>query len=134
MRWDIYRVELSKDLTYGVLLIDGKFFCLTLELPWKGNDKNISCIKEGIYPMKQFQSKRHGLTYSILNVPGRTNIEFHVGNTVSDSNGCILVGRNLVLLDHKRGISGSSTTMKELQEQIALTECAVLVIKNIKEE
>ena len=66
----------------------------TLELPWKNNKKDVSCIDSGYYTnVKQFSSTgKLGKRLEIPNVPGRTGILFHVGNYPKDTEGCILVG------------------------------------------
>ena len=38
--------------TNGTLTLNGHFVCFTLELPWKENKRNISCIPEGKYELK----------------------------------------------------------------------------------
>ena len=44
---EIVRLEKSADGTFGVLRLDGKVFCVTLELPDRGNKVNVSCIPVG---------------------------------------------------------------------------------------
>jgi hypothetical protein len=82
--------------TPGILLLDAVPICFTLELPWLDNQEDISCIPTGTYScLKRIANTQHLLnfeTYQVLNVPGRSGILFHVGNTVKDTKGCILVG------------------------------------------
>lgn len=51
MQLDLTRVYKSGG-TNGTLTFNGHFVCFTLELPWKENKKNISCIPEGKYELK----------------------------------------------------------------------------------
>ena len=37
------------DGTNGKLKCDGEFICYTIELPWKNNEKRVSCIPVGKY-------------------------------------------------------------------------------------
>lgn len=71
---------------------DGKTLVeYTLELPWKDNQHDISCIPKGTYPcsLRPF----HTITnYEVLNVPNRTGIFFHVANWVKELLGCIAPG------------------------------------------
>lgn len=74
----------------------------TLELPWKGNARNISCITPGTYRLKprsygryrDAYFKRWGFVNSIevADVPGRGDILIHTGNLPRHTRGCILVG------------------------------------------
>ena len=88
----IVRLEATEDGMRGQLLINGRLFANTLERPWENNEVNISCIPEGIYQGKKYNSKRHGKTLQIMSVVNRTYILFHTGNTMEDSQGCILLG------------------------------------------
>lgn len=70
----------------------GEHVCMTLEHPWRDNTRLVSCIPEGNYRWRKFSSDRHGMCFQIRNVPGRDSIQIHVGNSLSDTQGCILVG------------------------------------------
>ena len=78
--------------TRGVLKYGREVICHTLELPWRSNDKNVSCIPEGNYSAIKASSPRFGPCVYVRDVPARSGILFHVGNYVSDTRGCILVG------------------------------------------
>jgi hypothetical protein len=73
-----------------------KLEMVTIELPDNGNQKNTSCIPEGIYEIEKIVSPTKGECFHVLNVPKRDNILIHVGNYASgskiDTKGCILVG------------------------------------------
>lgn len=92
MRLDLLRVGQSKRGTQGVLRHNQMAFALTLERPWEDNQPNISCIPRGVYRCRRIRSPKFGVTYEVCDVPGRTHILFHKGNTVEDTQGCILVG------------------------------------------
>ncbi len=91
----------NKNETLGTLMImDGERpvkNCKTIELPNNGNQRNVSCIPEGIYDAVKIYSPTKGKCFEILNVQGRDNILIHKGNYVAgnkiDSKGCILVGQ-----------------------------------------
>jgi hypothetical protein len=82
--------------TQGILQImeSGQvvFECKTLELPWKGNQRNISCIPTGNYTVEKRFTQERGNHFHLLNVPGRSSILIHSGNYYSHTLGCILVG------------------------------------------
>jgi hypothetical protein len=62
----------------------------SLELPWRDNQRLISCIPPGVYPMTRGISSRLGLIYSVHDVPNRTSIEMHSGDFIWNTHGCIL--------------------------------------------
>lgn len=88
----ITRHETSDNGTFGILNVENEFVCLTLELPWHNNQKNISCIPVGEYNVVYRTTPSYGEKYKILNVPNRSGILFHAGNTIDDTEGCILLG------------------------------------------
>ena len=72
-----------------------KFLMYTLEDPWIENRRRISCIPEGRYLCKYKTSSPSGRlidVYLLVNVPGRSGIFIHSGNTIEDTHGCPLVG------------------------------------------
>jgi hypothetical protein len=62
-------------------------------LPWKDNEKEISCIPEGEYEFHRYSSAKYKNVWKLENVPGRTDILIHAGNTIADFKGCIGAGR-----------------------------------------
>lgn len=89
---DLIRVGSSKRGTFGVIRHGQVPFVLTLERPWEDNKQDVSCIPAGRYRCRRIRSPRFGTTYEICDVPGRTHVLFHAGNTLEDTQGCILVG------------------------------------------
>lgn len=66
--------------------------CYTLELPNLKNKARISCIPAGTYKGISGKSPKNGLCIKLSDVPNRSFIQIHAGNTVADTLGCILVG------------------------------------------
>ena len=65
----------------------------TLELPWRENQHSISRIPAGVYPAFRFKSPHIGYElFQLANVPDRVGVDIHVGNTMKDTEGCVLVG------------------------------------------
>ncbi len=89
------RIEMTEACSRGVLVIDNKFICMTLERPWLDNRPNVSCIPPGLYPCRRVNSPHFGETFEVCDVPGRSHILFHGGNKPTDTEGCILTGRTL---------------------------------------
>tara|TARA_Y100000114_G_scaffold28390_1_gene24166 strand:+ start:3051 stop:3590 length:540 start_codon:yes stop_codon:yes gene_type:complete len=118
--------------TIGKLYINGELFCDTLELPWRDNQRSISCIPHGEYkvnlrPARQ-SATRDYLHMIVLDVPNRSYILFHRGNKPSHTRGCILVGQS-----RQRDFVGNSTLAMNLlmKEIINLGgENIKLIIKN----
>ena len=69
---------------------------LTLELPWKDNKRNISCIPEGVYWVKKRKASESPTKkydhFIIENVPNRSYCLWHGGNYNTQIQGCILIG------------------------------------------
>ncbi len=66
--------------TNGTLTLNGHFVCFTLELPWKENKRNISCIPEGKYELKASYSNELQNHLEIMDVFGRKHILIHPAN------------------------------------------------------
>ena len=81
--------------TSGYLAVNNKIICYTLERPWADNMQNISAVPPGRYPAIIRYDHTDHWRIELKNVPGRTNVQIHVGNQVDDSKGCILVGLDL---------------------------------------
>ena len=82
--------------TIGSLLLDGDYFCDTLEDPVRGAKMpGITAIPAGRYKVIVNRSPRFGRDLPrLLDVPGFEGILIHRGNTAKDTAGCILVGEN----------------------------------------
>lgn len=87
--------------TFGVVLKDNKPVFTTLELPWKNNQRDISCIPTGTYKCKKvFSNRFQKKLFEIQNVPDRDNVELHIGNSINDTHGCVLLGMSYSLSDN----------------------------------
>jgi len=64
--------------------------CQTIELPWLGNQHNVSCIPEGRYELKKGMTQKRGLHIRLKDVPDREDILIHPANDAArDLRGCI---------------------------------------------
>ena len=121
----LIRLEESDSGTEGILSF-GDFFCFTLELPWKENKKNVSCIPPGKYYCELINSSRFGRVYHVKDVSDRTNILIHAGNFAgdvskglkSDVEGCILLGDDFGILNGQNAISNSKKTLNKFMSEI----------------
>lgn len=97
----LQRLTTSEQGTFGVLLVYGRPYYVTLELPWKDNKKDISCIPPGTYhATKMFSEKFQKVVFVLHDVPGRDFIEFHIGNKIKDTLGCVLLGSEYSRTDY----------------------------------
>jgi len=92
-----------------------------LELPWRGNRRNISCIPPGSYEVQIRISPRYGRIYWVMKVEGRKYILIHAGNWAGDvkkglkthTNGCILTGKYRGCLKGQRSVLASGITVRK---------------------
>ena len=104
--------------TIGELFVNGERFCDTLELPWKDNQRSISCIPEGQYKVRirlpRESATRDYMHLLVKDVKDRDYILFHIGNTAKDTRGCILVGQG----SQQDFVSNSTLAMGLLMKEI----------------
>lgn len=93
MQLQLVRYCYGPDHTAGLLKFSENQSLWTLECPWRDNQVFTSCVPDGSYPLVAFDSPDHKDCWVLTPVPGRTGILIHVGNTVTDTQGCILVGQ-----------------------------------------
>lgn len=120
---EIIRLEENDtDGTFGILRINKSVFCATLEPPDRFNAVSTSCIPAQQYLCDRYSSAKFPDTFIVRNVPGRSAILFHAGNTVKNTQGCILLGETIVKLRGDRGIKNSGATflgfMAEMSGQL----------------
>lgn len=128
----IIRETYTDKSTIGKLFVNGEYFCYTLELPYRDNQRRISCIPSGEYKVRlrlaRESATRDYLHLLVQDVPDRTYILFHRGNRPSHTKGCILVGQT-----YEQDFVGNSTLAMDLlmKEIINLGgENINLIIKN----
>jgi len=113
------RVTRRQDAIFGVLEYNGYPQMLTLELPMKGNRKDVSSIPEGTYPMKWRKSARFKrYLWEVCDVRKRSNILIHVGNRTRNSIGCILVGTSYGKVLGEYGIRDSAKMVNKLHADL----------------
>lgn len=108
-RYTLERVYLE-DRTLGSLYDGEEVIAKVLELPWKNNNRSVSCIPEGIYQVIKQQPKpdRNYIYFRLPKVPGRSGILIHRGVRPSHSKGCLLVGSRLANVNSNEPILDSS--------------------------
>lgn len=123
MHLDLYRTNEFGGATIGVLSVDDAPVCLILERAWRDNERNVSCIPAGGYAVQTgHKSPRFGWCWKIIDVPDRTDILFHPGNTEDDTLGCLLPGSAIGEMDEKLAVLGSKTAFTRLREITGIAE------------
>ena len=112
---EITRIHSTPYLTIGVVKTYKDSMCsfigFSLELGWKDNVPNISCIPPGFYKYTEYYSNKfRSICLRLLEVPERTGIVIHPGNTTDDTQGCILVGEYI----HHDKLYNSRLTLSRL--------------------
>ena len=91
------RDTFTSESTLGELFINGERFCDTLELPYRDNQRSVSCIPTGEYKVRmrypRESATRDYLHLLVQEVKDRQFILFHRGNSAKDTRGCVLVGQ-----------------------------------------
>lgn len=134
--------------TIGVMSIDGKRFCETLEDTDRGlrdsmsigqikslKKLHITAIPTGVYEVNlntispKFGSRSFykevckGKVPRILNVKGFDGILIHAGNKAEDTDGCILVGQNKVVGQ----VINSQATFRELYKILSNSKDKIII-------
>ena len=128
--------------TIGRIFIDGEYFCDSLEPTDRGLTSDMSAgeiaktkvagqtaIPTGRYKIRmdivspRFSKKPvyefcHGKLPRLTGVPGFNGVLIHIGNWADDTEGCILVGKNVRV----GGLLYSTVTFRQLYERMAKAE------------
>lgn len=140
MELKVKRVAKKEDYTIGKLYIDGVYFADTLEDCDRGLTQDMpleeikakkvygkTAIPKGTYDIDmntvspKFKDRSWAKPYGgklprLIEVKGFEGVLLHVGNTASDSSGCLLVGKNSI----KGMITDSTRTFHTLMSKFLL--------------
>jgi len=115
----IHRVTSQIDYTAGVIIVGGTPVCVSIELPWRDNRRNISCIPEGRYKVDtHHQSPTKGACWHILDVPDRKWCLLHVANRARELRGCCAPGLRFGKLEGEFAVLSSATALEALNSAI----------------
>jgi len=123
--------------TFGMLYFDG-FKAFTVERAWKNNEPYVSCIPDGEYVAKWYDSPRFGRTLAVVGgtvslFPSpnhdRSAILFHLGNWPRNFNGCIGLGRAFTCINGEMGVTSSGVITDEFLELATGLDNIPLIIK-----
>lgn len=110
----LIRTKTGVQGTFGKLVDEtGMTIALTCERP-ANNNQPMSCIPTGDYSVVTFNSPSKGKDFLVQGVPHRSMIEIHKGNTIKDTQGCILVGKTKGSVDGLEAVLGSAVALEQL--------------------
>lgn len=133
----------SDTSTISKLLIDGYFFCYTLEDKDRGLDSSmnlltikakklfgITAIPAGTYDIVLSLSNRFKrIAPEILNVKGFSGVRIHRGNYAGDTEGCLIVGLHEGIDCVLQSGDAEKALMLKLQDAVNRKEPITLTIK-----
>ena len=109
--------------TFGTLTGPQGLKLVTVERPWVNNQRNVSCVPEGIYTLRRHNSPTHGecfaleavtLGVEIYGPSQRTHILIHSANTVDQLEGCIAPGLRHGVIGQDWAVLSSKLAMDDL--------------------
>lgn len=101
--------------TLGQMVFPGGYECFTIERPWKMNQRYVSCIPEGDYPLIWHMTKgKHYLRPELDKVPDRSAILIHPANYPEDLLGCIGPGRSWVVKSQSPMVGDSQLAYNDI--------------------
>ena len=130
--------------TIGDWVSDSGFKCVTIELPWRDNETDMSCVPPGIYTCHWFESPKHGFCFQIMGVPGRTFVEIHAANLagdvakgyVSQLKGCCALGESIAVFPKgsppadsldQMGVTSSRATIQAMQADMGTDDFTLTI-------
>ena len=106
--------------------------CKTIELPWRNNQRRISCIPVGTYEVVKRTSKKYGDHFHITNVPDRSWILIHPANYSRQLLGCIAPGKAFADIDND-GLKDVTSSRDTLNKLLAvMPDKFTLIVNHIK--
>ena len=128
MKLTLHRHTFGSVATLGDLFIDGIYFCRTLE----DVDRKLECDGEKVHGQTAIPRGAYDVIIDwsprfkrelphVLDVPGFEGIRIHSGNKAEDSEGCILVGRDILndnyITDSRNTLLGLMAKLEAVYER-----------------
>jgi hypothetical protein len=96
--------------------------CYSIELPWKNNEQNISCIIAGAYPYRKEIHPKFGRCLRLFAISEREGVLMHAGSFAgdvslgwkSDSSGCVIIGSKIEKIKKQKAAINSRATLDTL--------------------
>jgi hypothetical protein len=128
----LFRDEVTPGYIRGSLFAKGEEYQI-LERPWINNRPNISCIPADIYTaafLPRSGSGKYKNVYQLLSVIGRSGILTHNGNIVTQSHGCLIIGKRRGRLAGQAAVLNSVTALYEFVELMEQQAFSITIIGN----
>jgi Family of unknown function (DUF5675) len=129
MRFTLEVIKRLPDGIFGTLTSDTGWQCVCLQHAYLQNDGTYTAkVSPGIYTCKLRDSAHFGYkVYGLVDVPafqGKpvSDIEIHRGNYNKDSEGCILLGEDIITSNGQDMITKSEKTFDEFMELLGKSE------------
>ena len=116
---EVKRIRQTTDALFGVLSVDGKQVCYSME-------RTAVAIPIGEYTARMDISPHFGFATPHLSVPNRTYIEIHPANYVSQLEGCLAVGSSL----DSDALDNSDRAFDSLVSLLPATEPFLVVVSS----
>ena len=134
----IIRYDVGRKQSLGNVLIRNEYGNFVyarhlLELGWRNNQRNISCIPAGHYDLRLENSpKFKQKLWEAKGVPNRSECKFHVANFSSQINGCFAPGMTKFDLnrDGEKDMVNSREAFEEFMDAMGGDTEARLVVIN----
>ncbi len=121
----LVRLDSSDEGTFGRLYIDDNEAFYTMELPWRDNKSNVSCIPKGTYRASWVNSDHFKKNvYCLDQVPNRWGICIHAATYAGDVSkgyrnhlaGCIALGENVGVMEGQKCLLLSRPAIRRFEQ------------------
>lgn len=111
----LQRVCENENGTFGVMTYKDIPLCVTVEDKWRENQRRVSCIPKGVYKCVKHNGTKYKNVWILKDVPNRSAILIHAGNTEDSTEGCIIAGSVFGSLGGKYAVLRSREAIRRLR-------------------
>lgn len=112
------------DCEISRVYVEGEFVCFSIEDAYRTTKiEGETCIPYGTYPLGTRFSPHFSKTYNhdmiwVQSVPGFEFILIHWGNTISDTEGCLIIGDKIGIINQKDAVLNSKVTYLKFYNRV----------------
>ena len=112
------------DCEIGRVFVQDQHFCYSIEDAHRTTKvPGQTCIPDGTYPLAtrwspKFSPKNQHDMIWVKNVPDFEFILIHTGNTVDDTDGCLIIGGKIGVINGKDAVLNSKATYRKFYEHV----------------